>query len=140
MEQFRGLCRLDMLAFNRGHSGRWLFPELEPSMSQYFADKTTCSHHTIFPGVDIHTLAGQHMMLSLVEFQPGAIVEKHSHPHEQMGMLVSGRAHFFVGDEDRVVGPGAMYRIPGGVPHRVVALDGPAVALDFFHPIREDYR
>jgi hypothetical protein len=25
------------------------------------------------------------------------------------------------------------------VVHRVVALEGPAVALDVFHPIREDY-
>jgi len=54
-------------------------------------------------------------------------------------MLISGKAHFFVGDEDRVLGPGQMYRIPGGTTHRVVALDGPVTALDFFCPIREDY-
>ncbi len=109
-------------------------------MSKYFADRDQCSHHNIFPGVNIHTLAGEKMMMSLVEFEPGAIVEKHSHPHEQMGMVLTGTAHFFVGEEDRVVGPGGMYRIPGGIPHRVVALDGPVQALDFFYPIREDYR
>jgi hypothetical protein len=32
-----------------------------------------------------------------------------------------------------------IWRIPGGVVHRVRALDHPAVALDVFHPIREDY-
>jgi quercetin dioxygenase-like cupin family protein len=78
-------------------------------------------------------------MLSLVEFQPQAVVEEHSHPHEQAGMVLEGRAHFFVGDEDRVLGPGDMYVIPGGLKHRVVALDGVVKALDVFHPIREDY-
>ena len=46
---------------------------------------------------------------------------------------------FFVGDEDRVLGPGDMYTIPGGVTHRVVGLDGEAKALDIFHPVRDDY-
>ena len=78
-------------------------------------------------------------MLSLVTFEPGAVVQPHSHPHEQVGMVLEGKAHFFVGDEDRVLGPGDMYRIPGGVKHHVVALENTVKALDIFHPIREDY-
>jgi len=109
-------------------------------MSRYFVKREECSRHAIFPGVTIFTMAGQQMMLSLVRFEPGAIVEEHSHPHEQMGMVLEGQAHFYVGEEDRLLGPGDMYRIPGGVRHRVVARDGPVTALDFFHPIREDYR
>ena len=31
------------------------------------------------------------MLMSLVELQPGAIVQAHSHPHEQMGMVLEGR-------------------------------------------------
>ena len=85
-------------------------------------------------------MAGEKMMLSLVEFQPGAVVEEHSHPHEQMGMLLEGRARFFVGGEERILSPGDMWRIPGDVKHKVVALDQTVKALDFFHPIREDYR
>ncbi len=108
-------------------------------MSAYFVDKSQCVHKSIFPGVDIFTRAGKQMMLSLVEFQPGAVVEAHSHRHEQVGMVVEGRAHFFVGDEDHVLDPGDMYTIPGGVTHRVVAMDEGAKALDIFHPIREDY-
>jgi quercetin dioxygenase-like cupin family protein len=108
-------------------------------MSSCFIQKNACSHHTIFPGVDIFTAAGREMMLSFVEIQPGAVVEPHAHPHEQVGIVLEGRAHFFVGDEDKVLGPGEMYRIPGGVTHHVVALDEPVKALDVFHPIREDY-
>jgi quercetin dioxygenase-like cupin family protein len=109
-------------------------------MPVQFVDKSQCTHRTIFPGVDIYTLAGDRLMLSLVEFEPGAIVEAHSHPHEQAGMVLEGRGHFFVGDSDVVLGPGDMYTIPGGVTHRVVALDEGLKALDVFHPVREDYR
>ena len=105
-----------------------------------FIDKSKCTHRTIFPGVDIYTLAGDKLMLSLVEFEPGAIVEAHSHPHEQAGMVLEGRGRFIVGDDDRVLGPGDMYTIPGGVTHRVLALDEGLKALDVFHPVREDYR
>lgn len=108
-------------------------------MSGYFVDKSNCSHHSIFPGVDIYTRAGREMMLSLVEFEPEAVVEAHSHPHEQVGIVVEGRARFIVGDEERILGPGDMYIIPGGVEHRVIALEERVKALDIFHPIREDY-
>ena len=108
-------------------------------MKSYFVDKSDCARRTIFPGVEIFAMAGEQMMLSLVEFQPGAVVEEHSHPNEQMGMLIEGRAHFFVGEENKILQPGDMWRIPGGVRHRVVALDGPVKALDFFYPIRPEY-
>jgi quercetin dioxygenase-like cupin family protein len=110
--------------------------ESEPS---YFVGAGEGSRHAIFPGVEIRTTAGRSMMLSYVTFEPDSVVADHAHPHEQMGMMVSGRLEFTVGGVTRILGPGDMWRIPGGVVHRVRALDGPAVALDVFHPIREDY-
>ena len=109
-------------------------------MSKYFVEKSDCSQHTIFPGVNIFTAAGQHAMLSLVEFQPRAVVEPHAHPHEQMGMLLEGELTFHIGDETRTLRAGEMWRIPGGVTHSAIAGDMPVRALDVFYPIREDYR
>lgn len=108
-------------------------------MSQYFSNRNECSQHEIFPGVTIFTKAGKEMMVSYVDLKPGSVVEEHSHPHEQVGMLLEGRAHFFVGEEDRILSPGDMYTIPGNTKHRVVAMEEGAKALDIFHPIREDY-
>ena len=105
----------------------------------YFVPAGHGSRHQIFPGVEICTTAGERMMLSVVTFEPGSVVLDHAHPHEQMGMMLSGRLEFTVGGVTRVLGPGDLWRIPGGVVHRVRALDGPATALDVFHPIREDY-
>src|SRR5439155_14971997 len=109
------------------------------SVSLYFPTPGECSRHTIFPGVHIRTCWGEKMMLSYVDLEPHAVVEEHSHPHEQVGMMLEGRAIFFIGDEQKTVGPGDMWRIPGGVRHRLVVLDQPAKAIDIFCPIREDY-
>jgi quercetin dioxygenase-like cupin family protein len=106
----------------------------------YFLPAGSGSRHLIFPGVEIRTVAGTNLMLSVVRFEPGSVVLDHSHPHEQMGFLIEGRLEFTIGDVTRVLVPGDMWRIPGGVVHRVKALDQPALALDVFHPIREDYR
>jgi len=108
-------------------------------MASYIIDLKECSHHQIFPGVTIDTVAGEAMMLSYVSFEPDAIVEPHSHSHEQMGLLLEGELNFTIGDETRLVSPGQMWRIPGGVVHGCQAGNQGAKALDVFHPILEDY-
>jgi len=108
-------------------------------MSNYIVKRNQCSQHNIGPGIDIFTAAGDGIMLSLVEFRPGAVVELHSHPHEQMGMLLEGELTFLIGDEKHVLGPGDIWRIPGNVEHSAIAGEGPVKALDVFHPIREEY-
>jgi quercetin dioxygenase-like cupin family protein len=111
----------------------------QPAAADYFLPSGSGSRHVIFPGVEIRTTAGRQIMFSLVTFEPGSVVTDHSHPHEQMGMMISGRLEFVIDGITRVLGPGEIWRIPGGIVHRVRALEGPAVALDVFHPIREDY-
>jgi quercetin dioxygenase-like cupin family protein len=108
--------------------------------SKYFTQQALCSKHNIFPGVDIFSACGEKLMLSLVELEPHSRVELHSHPHEQVGLLLEGEFEFTIGEETRRLRPGDMWRIPGGVLHGVVNGDRPSRALDVFCPIREDYR
>jgi quercetin dioxygenase-like cupin family protein len=116
-------------------------PDIEaaPAAEEYFLPAGSGSRHVIFPGVEIRTTAGAQMMLSVVELEPGSVVASHSHPHEQMGILLEGHLEFTIGGITRLLGPGDVWRIPGGVVHSVRATDQPARALDVFHPIREDY-
>lgn len=93
----------------------------------------------LFPGVELTATAGDRLMLSVVHLKEDAIVEEHCHPHEQMGYLVSGRLEFTIDGVTRILEAGDIWRIPSGKLHRVVAVDGPALALDVFHPVREDY-
>lgn len=109
-------------------------------MSRYFPNPEECGHHTVFGHTRIRTCAGEHLQLSYVDIPAGGVVDWHSHPNEQLGVMIQGRAIFFVGDEEKTLGPGEFYIIPGGVRHRVVALNEPVVALDVFYPIRDEYR
>jgi quercetin dioxygenase-like cupin family protein len=85
-------------------------------------------------------MRGDRMMMVLNATLPGHTVPMHTHPHEQIGVVYRGRALLRIGDEEREVGPGDLYRIPGGVPHGDTAIgDEPFVMLDIFYPVREDF-
>ncbi len=91
-------------------------------------------------GVTAKVATGEKMMLSLVTLAPGAVVPTHSHPHEQMGWMVSGTMEFTIEGETRVFSGNELYFVPGGVPHSAKGGPGGAVALDAFTPPREEYR
>ena len=91
------------------------------------------------PGCRMRTPFGKNLMLSYLEMDDGAEVPLHHHPHEQGGMLLRGKVQLTIGDETRICEPGSMFLIPPNTPHRAVAVDGPAVVLDVFSPVREDY-
>ena len=93
----------------------------------------------VLPGCRLRTPYGKNLMLSYLEMDEGAVIPLHDHPHEQGGMLLEGKLQFTLGEETRIVEAGAMFIIPPNVPHKVVAIDGPALVLDVFSPIREDY-
>ncbi len=109
-------------------------------MSLYFPTAEECGRHTIFPGVHIKTWAADRMMISVVDLEPHSVVEEHAHPHEQVGILLSGKMVFTIGDEQKTVQAGDVWRIPGNVRHKVVTLDEPARAIDIFTPVRQEYR
>jgi quercetin dioxygenase-like cupin family protein len=91
------------------------------------------------PGVAAKIASGEKLMFSLVTLDPNAVVPEHSHPHEQMGMMVSGEMELAVAGKARRLSGNDIYLIPGGVPHKVVTGPRGAVALDAFSPPREEY-
>jgi len=109
-------------------------------MSRYFPEESECGHHTVFGSTAIRTFAGEHVQLSFVTAPPHGVIDWHSHPNEQTGVVIRGKATFDIGDETKVLGPGEFFTIPGGVRHRVVVLDEAFQAIDAFFPVREEYR
>jgi quercetin dioxygenase-like cupin family protein len=92
------------------------------------------------PGVRRRVLScGDELMVVQFTIDQGAEVPPHTHPHEQIGHVVSGRMRFRIGDEVRELGPGDGYSVPGGVTHGAVGVTQ-VIAVDSFHPVREDYR
>lgn len=91
------------------------------------------------PGCRLRTPYGENLMLSRVEMKEGAVIPDHEHPQEQGGIVLEGQLELTIDGETRILQVGEMYLIPPNTIHRAAAYGGPAVALDVFSPIREDY-
>ena len=91
------------------------------------------------PGARARTPYGENVMLSYLELDEGCEIPRHSHPHEQAGIMLQGKLELTIGDQSRLCEPGDMFIIPPNTPHRAKSVDGPAVVLDVFSPVREDY-
>ena len=79
------------------------------------------------------------MTIGEVDLAPGVALPMHSHPHEQISYVISGRFEFTVGGETTILEPGMVALIPGGVMHGGKTLTACRV-IDLFSPVREDYR
>ena len=79
------------------------------------------------------------LMAVELEFPKGAVGAPHSHPHEQIGYLISGRLVYREeGCPDRVLGPGDSYYVAPNAVHGVEILEDTKL-LDVFTPMREDF-
>jgi quercetin dioxygenase-like cupin family protein len=107
---------------------------------KYFCDLEGRKAKDVAPGVRIRTFWGDEMLLSIVDFEPNAIVPSHSHSHEQAGTVIYGALELTIGDETRWLLPGDTYIAPGGVAHGGKTGDEPTRVLDVFSPVREDYQ
>ncbi len=82
---------------------------------------------------------GGNMMLVQFTFSAGVTAPLHSHPHEQIGYVVSGSLDLLMdGHPTRVLTAGASYYVAPNVRHGIVTHE-PTVLLDCFTPIREDF-
>ncbi len=79
------------------------------------------------------------LTLGEVTLEPGTVLPRHSHPHEQMTYILAGEFEFTVGTETAVLRPGMAAIIPSGVEHSGRTLTTCRV-IDIFSPVREDYR
>ena len=64
--------------------------------------------------------------------------EPHTHPYEQLNMLVEGRLDFLVDGERVELEPYDTLMIPPEVPHTSRAVEGETATLLAFWPLRED--
>ena len=55
-------------------------------------------------GIERQMVVGERMMIVRFRFVPFLVTPEHTHMHEQMSLVVSGRVRFFVEGEDRLYG------------------------------------
>ncbi len=90
-------------------------------------------------GIERKTLVcGTETLMTEFRLRKGAVLPRHSHPHEQTGYLVTGRIRLFIGSEEYETQAGDSWCIPGGVEHGADILED-SVAVEGFSPVRDDY-
>ena len=104
-----------------------------------FRKKDTAESRQLAEGVELTTLVyGEKTLMSQFKIAKGSRVPAHSHPHEQTGIMISGRLRFNVDGEIFEAETGDSWCLPGGVEHSAEALEG-SVIVEVFSPVREDY-
>ena len=81
----------------------------------------------------------KNLMACEIRLDKGAVGALHSHPHEQIGYIISGKLVFQEeGKEDKILATGDSYYVAPNVVHGVQILEDTKV-LDIFTPMREDF-
>ena len=104
------------------------------------ADAAREPHFTTPEGAERRILSyGGGMMLVQFTFDAGVTAPIHSHPHEQVGYVVSGELDLLMeGQEMTRLTAGCSYYVAPNVRHGIITR-APTVLIDCFTPIREDF-
>ena len=104
-----------------------------------FCKKDTGASKQLMKGIELTTLVhGEKTLMGRFKIAKGAAIPVHSHPHEQTGIMISGKLRFNVAGKIQDVDPGDSWCLPGNVEHSAEALED-SVVVEVFAPVREDY-
>jgi quercetin dioxygenase-like cupin family protein len=79
----------------------------------------------IFPGVNLHAIGGEQVLLCRVTYEPGKTVERHAHEHtEQLMAIVDGSVEVTIGEETRTLAAGDVCVMNCGVAHELYSESG----------------
>lgn len=90
-------------------------------------------------GIERQMIVGENLMMCRFRFAPFLETPAHSHSHEQMTLVISGRVRFTIGNEERIVSPGEILYFPPNSRHGATMMDEEVVLIDIFSPVREDF-
>ena len=91
------------------------------------------------PGIERQMVVGQNVMVCRFRFAPFVVTAEHSHPHEQMTLVVQGRVKFIISGEEHILSAGDVLHFPPDNRHGATMLDETVILIDIFSPIREDF-
>jgi quercetin dioxygenase-like cupin family protein len=90
-------------------------------------------------GIERQMIWGERLMVCRLRLAPRVVTALHSHPHEQITIVESGRVLFTVEGREHEASAGDVLHFPSGIRHGATMLDEPVVLVDIFSPVREDF-
>jgi quercetin dioxygenase-like cupin family protein len=95
--------------------------------------------HALFPGVSLHAIGGEQVLLCHVRYEPGTTVARHSHPTaEQVMWIVEGDVTMTVGDETKSLGAGDVVVVNPGIEHELHS-EGGMTFVEALSPVLRDH-
>ena len=95
--------------------------------------------HSLFPGVALHAIGGEQVLLCHVRYEPGTTVGRHSHPEtEQLMWIVDGDVTMTVGDVTKTLGPGDVVVVNRGIEHELHT-EGGMTFVEALAPVLKDH-
>jgi len=91
------------------------------------------------PGIQRQMIVGENLMMCRFTFEPFLVTPEHTHPHEQMTLVIKGKVKFIIEGEAKIMSPGDVLHFPPHNRHGATMLDEEVVLIDIFSPIREDF-
>jgi quercetin dioxygenase-like cupin family protein len=93
----------------------------------------------IHPGVGIHAMGGDQVLLARATYEPGTRVKRHAHEAtEQLMLIVAGSVAMTIGDETRVLRVGDVAVVNRGVEHELHSADG-VTFIEALSPVPLDH-
>jgi quercetin dioxygenase-like cupin family protein len=90
-------------------------------------------------GIERQMVVGQNIMICRFRFEPFLVTPVHTHPHEQMTLVVQGNIKFIIQGKACIASPGDVLHFPPHVSHGATMLNEEVILIDIFSPIREDF-
>ena len=89
------------------------------------------------PGITRQSISGDRQTMVRYVYAPGSVFPVHSHPEEQITVVLSGRIVFTVDGARHDLGPGDVAVLPGGLAHgATVEGDETVVTINTLSPRR----
>lgn len=101
-------------------------------------DLTDISQQEEVKSTILACLHEDNMLMVLYTTYPGYDTPLHTHEHEQIGMVVSGKAVLRIGDRKMIVKPGDFYAIPAYTPHNDKSFGDEPFLVMAFYPAGEN--
>jgi len=93
----------------------------------------------IFPGVGLHAIGGEQVLLCRVSYEPGTTVRRHAHEHtEQLMVVIDGDVTMTIGGETKTLRADDVVAINRGVEHELRS-EGGCTFFEALSPVPLDH-
>lgn len=103
-----------------------------PAIGALVTDWNAVPVEKTYEGIERQTIVGKNMIVCRFRFAPYLVTDEHSHPHEQMTLIIRGRVKFIISGEERILSAGDVCHFPPYKRHGATMLDEEVIMIDIF--------